>query len=115
MESYDELFDSLLEITREMLDAVKQEDVDSLSDAVDARQSILESLSAQKGRGMTDAQRARYDEIVSLDKKVGAMANGLFEKIRVELRESNVKYEGMSRYNQSRYGLSSGLSMDKKR
>lgn len=106
---------ALLGATREMLGAIEQEDVEKLADAIEARQTILDALCVHKGVVMTDAQRARYDEVADLDKKAGELANELLAKMKHEVRELSARYEGMSRYNQSQYDLSSGLTMDTKR
>ena len=115
MESHDELYDGLLKATREVLDAVERQDVEGIGKAIDDRQRYLESLSALEGQKMTDAQKAKYNEIVILDKKASIAVRKLFEKYKNDIKESRVKYEGMSKYNNSQYNLSSGLRMDKKR
>jgi hypothetical protein len=115
MENRDELYDGLLETTLEMLDSVGNLDIDRLGKAIDSRQQFIDRLAVLKADKPTDGQKEKLNEIIILDKKAGTAVRKLFEKYKNDIKNSRVKYGGMIKYNNSRYDLSSGRMIDKKK
>lgn len=115
MENRDELFDTLLKKTREMLNAAEQEDIDALGRVIDERQDCLNRLAALKREKMTADQKSKYNEIVILDKKASSTVRNLLEEFKDEIKGSHVKFDGLIRYNSNKYDLSSGRVIDQKR
>lgn len=115
MENRDELFEMLLKKTREILDAAELEDIGTLGRVIDERQDCLNRLAGLNSEKMTAEQKARYNEIVILDKKANSAVRKLLEQFKSEMKGSRVKFDGLIRYNSSKYDLSSGRVIDQKR
>jgi hypothetical protein len=115
MENRDELYNKLLETTTDILDAVEKLDIEQLGKTIDIRQQYIEQLSSLKVQKMTDKQKAKYNEIIILDKKASNAIRRLFEKYKNDIKNSRGKFDGMIKYNNSSLDLSSGRMIDKKR
>ena len=113
MENRDELYDRLLESTKEILDAAQRVDLEQLGQAIDTRQQYIDRFSGQKSQKMTDEQKVKYNELVILDKKASVVVRKLLEKYKTDVKNSNAKYDGLIKYNNSGFDLSSGRVIDK--
>jgi hypothetical protein len=113
MENRDELYDRLLESTKEILGAAQRVDLEQLGQAIDTRQQWLDHFSGQKPQKMTDEQKVKYNELVILDKKASVVVRELLEQYKTDVKNSNAKYDGLIKYNNSGFDLSSGRVIDK--
>jgi len=105
----------VLEATTEIIDSAETNDIERIGRAIDTRQRYLERLEVFKAAALTGSQKEKLNEIIILDKKAAKCVAKLFERYKNEIRNSRVKYDGMIRYYNGRYDLSSGRMFDKKR
>lgn len=115
MENLDKLFDKMLESTKEIHDAAQRADLEKLGQTIDMRQQYLDRLSGLKAQKMTDEQKSKYHELIILDEEASALIQKLIEEYKNDYKNTSMKYDGLVKYNSSKFNLSSGRMIDKKR
>ena len=116
MDETEELFLRLNELTGRMIALIGRQDLAGLGAVIAQRGRVVGRLAELAGAdGDFGARRTLAREAVRLDGQAGRAMGELFEKKRREIRQSNLSYRPLLRYNRSRFDFSAGMVIDQKK
>jgi len=114
-EEVDEIYLKLLKLTQQLIAEINIDNVDELANLIEERQIYIDRMYEAGDNNLTQQQRVLLEEIKKLDSEMSDSAQKLIENYKKDIKESQVKYDGITKYNNSRFDLSSGLLIDKRR
>jgi len=111
----DQMYLKLLKLTQQLIAVIDLDNVDELGNLIEERQIYIDKMYAAGDNNLTQQQKVLLEEIKKLDSEMSDSAQKLIENYKKDIKESQVKYDGMTKYNNSRFDLLSGLLIDKRR
>lgn len=109
-----ELLKEMAGCTEEILKAVDAEDIDRLGELISQRQIVLDKLQKQCGVKLS-GNETEMEQLLTLDKKASEAISKLYERYKEDVKTSQNKFDGMIKYNNNRYDLTSGHLIDRRR
>lgn len=104
----------VLEATKQMLSAIQREDMEQLGNILENRQACLDRL-RRPGNHITPANREALARAMDLDKQAQADTQALLERYQKEIGRHEAKSKRMFQYQYSRFNVTQGQLMDRKR
>ncbi len=106
--------EQVLKATGQLVKAVRGEDMEQMAQALETRRQCLERLNGP-GVVLTPAQKQLLAHAADLDRQLLADTQALLSRYRKDIGRYEAKSKNLLLYQNSRFDLSQGQLMDRKR